>query len=400
MSADAFQQDSIPRSGERQHIIASIRGARRGPSLIVVGGIHGNEPAGVLACRRVAHSLKGKESGISGDIHLFVGNTRACERGARYLEDDLNRRWQPSRVAALTSGKLPDTMLSEDFEVEELCTCLRHALETARGEVFFLDLHTTSAHGAPFATVGDTLRNRTFARNFPITKVLGLEEQIDGSLLEFMNNLGVVTMGFEAGQHEAELSADYHETVVWIALVASGVLDRTEAPELAQRCASLEHAGGGVRVVEVRYRHSITEADCFKMEPGFENFSPVQRGQLLARDRQGPVSASESGMILMPLYQALGSDGFFLAREVNPFWLRISEMLRRLRVGNYIHMLPGVRRDRVDRDLLFVNTHVARFLPMQVFHLLGFRKQQQDGELLTVSRRRYDLNGPLKHTIS
>ncbi|MGH9882173.1 MAG: hypothetical protein ACRD6N_12115 [Pyrinomonadaceae bacterium] len=55
-------------------------------------------------------------------------------------------------------------------------------------------MHTTSAHGVPFATVGDTLRNRKFALNFPTTIVLGLEEQIEGTMLEYVNNLRAVTM--------------------------------------------------------------------------------------------------------------------------------------------------------------------------------------------------------------
>ena len=69
----------------------------------------------------------------------------------------------------------------------------------------------------PFVTVGDTLRNRRFAMNFPATIILGLEEQIDGTLLEYLNSLGAVTMGFEAGQHVANLQWDMTRPSIWIA---------------------------------------------------------------------------------------------------------------------------------------------------------------------------------------
>jgi predicted deacylase len=35
-----------------EHLIGSIRGFRPGPTLLILGGIHGNEPAGVLAAER------------------------------------------------------------------------------------------------------------------------------------------------------------------------------------------------------------------------------------------------------------------------------------------------------------------------------------------------------------
>lgn len=47
------------------------------------------------------------------------------------------------------------------------------------------------------------------------------------------------------------------------------------------------------------------------MEPGFTNFQPVVRAQLLARDRHGDIRAVENGYVLMPLYQSQGTDGFF-----------------------------------------------------------------------------------------
>jgi hypothetical protein len=53
-----------------------------------------------------------------------------------------------------------------------------------------------------------------------------------------------------------------------------------------------------------------------------------------------------------------------------------------------------VRRHPADADTLVVNTRVARFLPLQVFHLLGFRRRRWEGSVLVVSRRKYDLAGP------
>ena len=378
------------------HLIASIRGSLPGPTLIVVGGIHGNEPAGVLAAERVRVRMQRRKAVLQGEVVLIRGNTRALEQRVRYIDADLNRQWtiENARAAGSETQDTPD--VSELREQSEMLTIVKEVISRARGEIYFLDLHTTSAHGQPFATVGDTLRNRRFALTFPLTIVLGLEEQIDGTMLEYMNNLGVITMGVEAGQHEAMTSVDHHEAVIWNASVSTGNFRREDVPELDQSRSLLKRASGGRRVVEVRHRHAIVPEDHFKMEPGFKNFQAVRRGQMLAQERTGEIKARETGLILLPLYQPLGDDGFFLARDVKRFWLNLSALLRKLTVGHYVHHLPGVRRDPDNENVLIINTRIARILPLQVFHLLGFRRLRWTDKYLVVTRRAYDLVGPAK----
>ena len=69
-------------------------------------------------------------------------------------------------------------------------------------------------------------------------------------------------------------------------------------------------------VVEIRSRHAIEPADRFTMVPGYVSFQPITQDELLAHDREGPIRAPEDGMILLPLYQGLGEDGFFTCRTV------------------------------------------------------------------------------------
>lgn len=376
------------------HLIASIRGSLPGPTLMILGGIHGNEPAGVLAANRVQLRMQERRAALRGEVVLLRGNTRALAQRVRYIDADLNRQWTAENVRTAELENRSIREVSELLEQRELLTIVREAVSRARGEIYLVDLHTTSAHGQPFATVGDTLRNRRFALTFPLTIVLGLEEQIDGTLLEYVNNLGAITMGVEAGQHEAMTSVDHHEAVIWNATATAGNFRLEDLPELDQSRSLLKRAGGGMKVVEVRHRHAIMPEDGFKMEPGFRNFQPARRGQVLARDRTGEIKAAEKGLILLPLYQPLGDDGFFLGREVKWFWLKLSAWLRKLKVGHYVHLLPGVRRDPLNENFLIINTRIARIMPLQVFHLLGFRRLRWTDKYLVVSRRAYDLVGP------
>lgn len=374
------------------HLIGRFEGDPSGPTLIVVGSIHGNEPSGARALRRVAERLREIESKLRGRVFLIEGNVRALREGVRFIDSDLNRHWTRENLAAIDSNDVSPS--SEDHELKELLSVFTEILNSARNEVFALDLHSTSAHGLPFATVGDTLRNRRFAQQFPVTILLGIEEQLEGTMLEYLNNRGVVTFGFEGGQHGQTETAENHEALIWLALVNSGVAAEEDTPELDKHRLDLAKASGRARIVEILFRQPVKQDDGFVMDPGYENFGPVAKGQTLARDRLGPITSPRKGLILMPLYQSKGEDGFFIGREVAPFWLWLSKIMRNTGFPTLIRVFPGVWRHPDDPERLVVDTRVARFFPLQIFHLLGFRRRAWEGNRLVVSRRKFDTRSP------
>jgi succinylglutamate desuccinylase len=389
-----------PAPAKPSRIIGRITGQRPGPTMIVMTGIHGNEGAGHRAGKRLLASLERGPADLCGDLIVLAGNLPALVERTRYIHDDLNRQWTPLKIEALESTLASVRGPAEDGQRRELLEVFGELVAAARGPVYFLDLHTSSADGPPFLTVGDTLRNRRFAMQFPLPIILGLEEQVDGSLLEYLNNFGFITMGVEAGQHDAPQSADRLEAVLRLALVNAGLVERSELGEADELELELQHDSRGIPpVLEVRHRHAINSESAFRMEPGYTNFQPVTQGQLLAADRDGEVSAPENGRILLPLYQGKGDDGFFIAREISVFWLRLSALLRRLRLSPLLGLLPGVHRHPEQHEVLFVNTRVARVYPLEIFHLFGFRKLRQLGTDLVVSRRRYDHSPPTKITL-
>lgn len=379
-----------------EHMVGRFDRCRDGVSLIVLGSIHGNEPSGLAAIRTLARELEEIEEKLRGRVYLIAGNTRALRRNLRYVDHDLNRHWTPENVARNRPGSSIATNRVEDIEQRELLAIFEEIFGTARDEVYALDLHSTSAESMPFAMTGDTLRNRRFARRFPAIFMLGIEEQLDGTVLEHINNEGAVTLGFEAGQHTDLTAVRCQEALIRLALVHTGILTANEIDVAASEQVLREAMEERPRVIEIRHRHPIAPGDGFRMEPGYRNFQPVRRGELLARDRHGPIRAKETGLLLMPLYQEQGSDGFFLGREISPFWLWLSKVMRKTKVPALMSLLPGVRRHPADPEALVVNTNIARVMPLQVFHLLGYRKRRwRDGKLV-VTRRRHDTVSPFR----
>lgn len=371
-------------------VIDDLVGTTAGRTVVITGSIHGNEPAGSVALEKVLGELRAREVPIAGRVLGLRGNTRAMARGTRYLERDLNRKWFPAALDELRAGQ-GKQLRAEDAEQRELLAHFDPLLEAATEPIVFLDLHSTSGKGPPFSCMADVMRNRPVAFALPIPVVLGLEEVIDGSMLGYLCDRGHVGVAVEGGQHDDPHTVDHHVSVLWLVLVAAGCVRAEHVPNLAMHRERLERAAQELpAVVEIRHRHVVHPGDGFDMTPGFVNFDPIRAGQPVARDRGGEVEAPETGLMMLPRYQGQGEDGYFVARQISPFWLGLSGWLRRLGLDRLVPWLPGVSRHDGETDTFVVNPRVARFAVQQIFHLFGYRRVRAAEGGLAFSRRRPD----------
>jgi len=290
--------------------------------LVAVGGLHGNEDAGVQALGRTLEGLSGKEDRISGDFVAFSGNRRALARNRRYLFQDLNRMWTPEGVKRARerngagNGVAPAGS-SEEEEQRDLLAVLDGVLEEKRGEAFFLDLHATSGPGAPFTTLVEAWLSRDLAQCAPVPLILGLGEMLVGTLVGYLTDRGIPSVVFEAGQKGSPGTVDSSEDAIWLALAGGGLISEWDFPQATRGRERLQAAAQGLPpVLEMRYRHPVHPQDHFRMLPGFYSFRPIAAGEVLALDRWGEIRAPEGGRLLLPLYQPQGEDGFFLIREI------------------------------------------------------------------------------------
>lgn len=357
-----------------------------GPTLCVLAGIHGNEPAGVLAVQRVLGRLQESEVALKGRIVAFGGNLTALSRGVRFLQRDLNRQWGEDQIGRLLARD-PATDGDEDKEQRALLSAFDRVIRTARGPVIFVDLHTSSADGPPFICLADTIDNRRVAMSTGVPLILGIEETIDGASLEWWSQLGIVNFAVEGGRHQHPDTVGNHEAVLWLLLDSLGILPKGSVDVRPFRAHIEKATRSNPSVVEIVHRHAITEQDRYVTKPGFNNFDAVKKGQQIGTDARGPVVAPYDCRVMLPLYQALGDDGFFLSRDVRPFWLVVARVMRRLRLDRIVHWMPGVRRDPDDINTILVNPRIARYFVTEIFHLLGFRKERKRGSVLAFTRR-------------
>lgn len=371
-------------------LLGRLDSGRPGPVLICIAGIHGNEPAGVHAVRRVLAALRERESEMKGAFVAFAGNVAALDRGRRFVDRDLNRAWTPERLEVLRAAKA-GTGSAEDREQIELLEEIEGVLRGSNGPVYALDLHTTSGPGGIFSVFTDSIPHRDFAQRFPIPMIFGLEELVDGTLINMLSDHGLIAVTVETGQHEEPAAVDRAEAALWIALVAAGLLPERLVPEATEGRKLLRRDSGYLpRALEMRYRRHVEADDAFSMNAGYRNFQAVRAGEVVAHDVKGDVVLTEGGRMLMPLYQAQGDDGFFLVREFSPFWMAASRIMRAAGLARAAVWLPGIRRAGGTDDEVIVDRRVARFFARQLFHLLGFRQMEEVGEHVVMRRRPFD----------
>jgi hypothetical protein len=367
-------------------IIGQYQGESSGPTLIFMAGIHGNEPAGIFALQEVIENLESNNFPFKGDMFAIGGNLNALANGIRYKEVDLNRVWNKETVSEIRNGT-DFSSEKESIEQKEIYDIVKKIVAKATGPVYFFDLHTTSSETIPFVTVNDSLLNRKFTQQYPVPMILGIEEFLDGPLLSYINELGYVAFGYEGGQHDSLSSINNHIAFIYLTLVFCGCIKRSQIDYQKNYDLLYKNSRGPQTIFEIIWRYEIKISDDFKMEPGFTNFQPIKKGQLLAKNNGRQIVAQENAQIFMPLYQGKGDDGFFAIRRVPKVFLNISAVLRTIRFDKVLPLLPGVEWANTKKDELIVNLKIARFFSKQFFHLLGYRSKQVDKTHLRMKNR-------------
>jgi len=370
-----IQSKVLNKTIEIDRIIGHIQGDAQGPTIIFIGGIHGNEPAGIFALDDVMKQLHESSMAVSGAIYALAGNLRALKKGKRYQEKDLNRMWSIEKVERINNGDIQNSKNNDALEQLELYDHIKTILANENGPFYFFDLHTTSSKTIPFITVNDNLLNRKFTTQYPTPIVLGIEEYLNGPLLSYINELGYVAFGFEGGQHDDISAIENHIAFIYLSLIYTNSIEKNSVDfKNYYECLALSSVNSK-GFYEIFKHFVLGKNDIFKMNPGFINFQKIRKGQDLAVFNGQTIAAPYSGKIFMPLYQNQGDDGFFLIRTIPKVFLKISAFLRDLRFDNWLTVLPGVRWKSKERKSLIVNRKLARFFTKEFFHLLGYRSK-------------------------
>jgi len=239
------------------------RGSAGSARVAIVGGIHGDEPAGERIVRRLADEL-GEAGQGSGDgiVRLIIANEPALTAGTRYTDADLNRAF-------------PGDADSDEYE-RALAPRLAAELE---GMDAVLALHTSHSAPPPFAIYSDlTPSVRRTVTAMPVDYVVdagGLRGTTLDSTIPH-------TVSIEVGRQGSEEAVEFGYEACLAFLRAHGALD-DEPPTFTETTV-------------VAGDEEVPKGDG---EPAvhFANFEEIPVGEVFAEDDVYTHRVEEEGVV-------------------------------------------------------------------------------------------------------
>lgn len=237
------------------------------PELAIVGGIHGDEPAGVAAVQRLMES----PPPVDRPVALVVANELATQRGDRFVETDLNRAFPGDPAGS---------------HEERLAARLGTELEGCR----VLALHSTQSHDEPFAVVDRlTEWTRSVCRHLPVDAVVETGSLVEGRLFATAEVVEV-----ECGRQWSQRAIENAEEIARAFLAAEGAIQSAITPR--------DHP-------IYRLRDRVPKRSAADYEIRVSNFTRVRRGEVFATADGEPVRAEDT--FYPVLMSAEGYDDVF-----------------------------------------------------------------------------------------
>lgn len=300
-----------------KRILGSYSQNKPGPLLICTVGLHGNEWAGVQALELLLDMLDDElvsnpSFEFFGKLVAVTGNIPALNVRQRFVNCDLNRIWNQRNF----DNPGNEVEFGEMLKVRQVIDDL--ILEWGGENIYLLDLHTTTAEGGIFLLPTLEEESISIARTMHAPIITGLVEKLNGTMIKYYAekpDASITALVFEAGQHDDPLSVNRTIAAVINCIRTVGAVAPDDIENRFDQLL-IDYAKDLPRMAKFLYGHHIAPDDEFIMKPGYRNFDLIQEGEVLAEDRYGPIRSKFDGMILMPLYQNKGDDGFFIIEKI------------------------------------------------------------------------------------
>ena len=274
----------------------SFDSARPGPHVVLNALTHGNEICGAIALDRMLRiglrPSRGKLTLSFANIAAYQGFDRKDPNASRFLDEDLNRVWDPE----VLDGSRASRELQRARQ-------LRPVFDTAD---FLLDIHSMAAATDPLMLTGMAEKHLAFARRVGVPTILVRDEgHAAGSRLREYGRFSdpdapPIALLVECGQHWLRDSADVALETTWRFLAAAGVLGERDAAAWLARPAPHQ------RTVRVTDRVTIA-TDNFSLDERFQGLDVVPRaGTVIARDGAQEIRTPyDDCVLIMPVYRSV-----------------------------------------------------------------------------------------------
>lgn len=285
-----------------------ISSVQSGPTIVVFGGVHGNELTGIEVVRSLFRSFETDSVTLScGTLYLILGNPKAMERQTRGSEDhaDLNRCFTKSILEEQNA-------ISPSYEIRrahEIAKLLQHA-------DISIDLHATNKPSLPFlACLADPAHEAVY-KWLRCDRVLADPRYVLGgepvTTDEFVDARGHIGICYETGQ-----SSD----TTRVQEVFDDIINLLKDQKMIEGDPVQQRSVVSHEVFELTSAIVLTENGfTFAEGRGTTSFEPIAVGEVIGYAGDQPVTAQEDGVIMFPKVKELhkiGKPVVYLAKRVS-----------------------------------------------------------------------------------
>ena len=261
--------------------VRHFKGKKPGPTVVVMGTIHGNERVGAFVVDMLAEEMP--DLNFTGEIYLIIGNPKAYAHNVRYMDSDLNRLFGPDY------DELKKIPVDERNYEQSRALELGPILESAD---FLLDLHSTIRPSVPFCYCEYNELHLDLAFCMEPKYVVSPEIRLP-DLISSTDNMvdrhGGIGITFESGWHQDDHADHKVLEKVKIFLQKVGMYDFAVRPI----CEGQPHLA--------IYEQVICETDDFHFDnPDVSNFDFLKEGFVLAYDGGEEVRVKKDSYLVFP----------------------------------------------------------------------------------------------------
>lgn len=271
--------------------------------LVIVGAIHGNEPAGPKAIGIMKELVTKGDWNVSGAVYGLIGNPEAMKRSVRFCDENLNRAF---------NGHISNSL--EGKRAQEILMWLKEI--AARHKRFYLlDIHSVSIGETRVVVFdSDNQRAESWAKEIsPLPFRLGSPGRIvPGTLFSAVEKVSGCGLCIECGNHSSETGASVALEHIENALRSLGALSSASTSFKEK----ITYEGESRTYVVI---------DVIRTAPGFVFTVPdvrseafIKKGDVYARDNAEEHRAPVDCYLIMPskVPQPEDFDAGFLAVRV------------------------------------------------------------------------------------
>lgn len=270
--------------------LISFDSGKKGETVCISGGVHGNESCGVKAIRKIEKEFLSNQILLKGKVLTLIANKKAIQLKKRCIDFDLNRAFGNPNAFGYES------------EIAKKITPFLQEID------FLLDLHSTSAFTKPFcAGILSTDHLEFF-------KMTGIDVYTHGwelhrgysMLIDEINRFGGVGIIAECGKMD-EKSTNHIAYQTIISLLEK--IKFISVPEF--KSTTKEY-----KIIRVK---QIVKAcsDNFSFVRNYKNLDMAKIDEVIAYDNNNPILYNYPFLIMMPNMQNIenGEEAFGIGIE-------------------------------------------------------------------------------------